>query len=144
MKYLALFLVLLLAMPALAQPGRRGLGPRSGPHYDPATVETVRGTIRSVDVQRSDYGPSDGVHLALAVGEATLPVHLGPVWFVERQAAPFRVGDAVEVVGSRVTLAGEAVLIAREVRRGDDALVLRDAAGYPAWGGRRRGRGRAL
>ena len=132
----SLLLALLLATPALAQ----STPPAVGPRYDPATVETVRGTVRSVDTQPSLYGPSAGVHLTLDLGETVLPVHLGPTWFLDRQRWEVHAGDEVRVIGSRMMLRGRVVLIARELRRGDDALVLRTEAGVPAWRGWRRGR----
>lgn len=135
-RALLLFLALSVTLPALAQ----STPPRmAGPRYDPSTVETVQGTVRSVDVQASQYGPGAGVHLTLDLGETVLAVHLGPTWFLDAQDEQVRPGDAVRVVGSRVVLGGRPALIARELRRGDDVLVLRDAAGLPAWRGWRRG-----
>lgn len=134
MKPLLLVLLLLVAAPVLAQPADR-----SGPRYDPATVETIEGTVRSVDLQPARYGSHTGVHLTVAVGDETVPVHLGPSWFLDNQDEQVDVGDEIVVVGSRVTLGGAPVVIAREVRRGDAVLVLRDDAGYPAWRGWRHG-----
>ena len=136
MKLLSLVLTLLLVAPlALAQPTERA----NRPMYDPATVETLRGTVRSVEMQPSQNGPGYGVHLTLAVGDETVPVHLGPSWFIANQDYQLAQGDEVEIVGSRVTKGGAAFVIAREVRRGDLVLVLRDEAGLPAWRGWRHG-----
>jgi hypothetical protein len=44
----------------------------------------------------------------------------------------------VEVKGSRVTIAGKPVVIAAEVKKGDETLKLRDDNGIPAWAGWRR------
>jgi hypothetical protein len=50
-------------------------------------------------------------------------------------------GDRVEITGSRVTVEGKPTIIAAEVRKGDEVLQLRDAAGVPVWAGwRKRGR----
>jgi len=47
----------------------------------------------------------------------------------------------VEVKGSRITLDGAPALIAQEIKRGGESMVLRDANGFPLWaGGRARGR----
>jgi hypothetical protein len=40
------------------------------------------------------------------------------------------------VVGSKVTMAGQEVVIAREIKKGDQVLTLRDAKGVPLWAGR--------
>jgi hypothetical protein len=48
------------------------------------------------------------------------------------------------VRGSRVTFDGKPAIIAATVRKGDEELALRDAAGRPVWSGwRRRQLGRA-
>ena len=43
--------------------------------------------------------------------------------------------DKVEIKGSRVTMQGQPVLIAAEVKKGDETLKLRDDAGIPLWAG---------
>jgi len=66
-------------------------------------------------------------------------VHLGPGWFLAKQAFALARGDRIEVTGSRVTVSGAPAVVARTVTKGDAILTLRDAAGAPAWaGGRRR------
>jgi hypothetical protein len=47
-------------------------------------------------------------------------------------------GDTIEVKGSRVTITGKPAIIAAEVKKGDNVLVLRDNNGIPAWTGWRR------
>jgi hypothetical protein len=68
-------------------------------------------------------------------------VHLGPQWYLENQDVKIEPGDRVEITGSRVTVQGKPTIIAAEVRKGDEVLQLRDAAGVPVWAGwRKRGR----
>jgi hypothetical protein len=50
----------------------------------------------------------------------------------------FAKGDTLKVVGSQVTMAGQEVVIAREITKGDQVLTLRDAKGFPLWSGRGR------
>lgn len=51
----------------------------------------------------------------------------------------FRPGDEVEVLGSKVKLGNSEAVIAREIKKEDKRLMLRDAQGIPQWaGGRRR------
>jgi hypothetical protein len=44
-------------------------------------------------------------------------------------------GDTVVITGSRVTVDGDRVFIAKEVKKGESAWTLRDAAGLPLWRG---------
>lgn len=123
---------------AAAPPMRgAGPGPRAMPRYDAATVQTLRGRV--VRIERVPHGSFVGVHAILQPEGATgeLSVHLGPSWYVDEQALVVAAGDTIEVTGSRVTIDGAPALLARHVVRGDQALVLRDEGGTPAWSGRR-------
>lgn len=108
--------------------------------YDPATVETLRGTVERVDRFAAQRGGTYGIHVLLSTGEETVPVHLGPGWYIENQEAQIRKGDELEVTGSRITFEGRPALIAAEVKRGSEAFRLRDRNGFPAWHGWRRQR----
>jgi hypothetical protein len=81
---------------------------------------------------------SSGVHLTLKTEKETLPVHLGPSWYIENQDLQIEPGDKIEVKGSRIAFEGKPAIVAAEVRRGDDLLKLRDDAGVPFWAGWRR------
>lgn len=132
----SLVLALLVATDGFAQRGRRG----GGPVYDPKTVETIAGTVESVERIRHADGRASGVHLLVRTDKATVSAHLGPSWYVDEQDVKIVRGDRVEVTGSRVTLAGESVLIAAEVKKGDKVLRLRSESGVPRWSGRGGGR----
>jgi len=67
-------------------------------------------------------------------------VHRGPTAFLTETKVALLKGDTVEIVGSRIALAGETVLLAREVRKDDSVWTLRDATGLPLWRGRGRRR----
>jgi hypothetical protein len=126
------------AAPLLAQPRGRGEG---GPRYDPATEATVTGTVESVEQVAGPGGGRGGrgmagTHLMLKTSAETLHVHLGPADFLKEQKVAIDKGDTLTVVGSRATVDGEAVFIAKEVRKGDSVWTLRDTAGMPLWRGR--------
>ena len=106
--------------------------------YDPATVVTVTGEVVRVDAITPLKGMSYGVHLVLKAKGETLSVHLGPAWYVENQDTRIERGDKVEVVGSRITFDGTPAVIAAEVKKGSEVLMLRDENGFPAWSGWRR------
>jgi hypothetical protein len=81
---------------------------------------------------------SPGVHLTLKTEQGPVFVHPGPEWYVERLDAELAEGDPVEVKGSRVTYEGKPAIIAAEVKKGDDVLMLRDDGGVPNRAGWRR------
>jgi len=115
-----------------------GMGTPYSRMYDPATVFTVTGEVVRVDAITPLKGMSYGVHLVLKAKGETLSVHLGPAWYVENQDVRIERGDKVEVVGSRITFDGKPAVIAAEVKKGNDVLVLRDKNGFPVWSGWRR------
>ena len=139
-------LLLTLSPVALAQGmkwrGSGGWGPGGayGRMYDPKTVDTVTGEVVKVDRITPMRGMSGGVHLVLKTDKSDVSVHLGPQWYLENQDVKIEPKDTVEVTGSRVTVQGQPALIAAEVKKGDQVLKLRDAAGTPVWAGwRKRG-----
>jgi hypothetical protein len=81
---------------------------------------------------------SYGVHIVLKTEAETIPVHLGPVWYIENQDVKIEATDKVEIKGSRITFEGKPAIIAKEVKRGDEVLILRDENGSPVWSGWRR------
>jgi hypothetical protein len=45
----------------------------------------------------------------------------------------FKEGDTIQIIGSKITMMGRTVVIAREVRKDDQVLTLRDEKGVPVW-----------
>jgi hypothetical protein len=127
---------------AFAQPwkgwrgsGGWGMGSQYQRMYNPATVEILSGTVESVDKITPMKGMHYGVHLMLKTDKETISVHLGPGWYIERLDTKIEKGDKIHVKGSRVTMMGQPAIVAAEVKKGDNVLVLRDKEGIPAWSG---------
>jgi hypothetical protein len=118
--------------------GGWGMGSQYNRMYNPATVETVSGTVEAVDKVTPMKGMYSGIHVMLKTDKETISIHVGPEWYVERLDTKIQKGDTIEVKGSRVTVAGKPAVIAAEIKKGDNVLVLRDNAGIPAWAGWRR------
>jgi hypothetical protein len=125
---------------AFAQaPGPAGQG---APMYDLKTETTIKGTVESVETipglgGRGRSG-SGGIHLAVKTEMETLEVHLGPKFYLDEQKITIAKGDALEILGSRVTIDAKPVLIARQIKKGNATWTLRDASGRPLWSGRGR------
>jgi len=118
--------------------GGWGMGTGYGKLYNPQTVETFSGDVISVDKITPMKGMSYGVHMMVKTSKETLSVHMGPGWFIENQDILIAPKDKIEVKGSRITFEGQPVIIAAEVKKGGDTLILRDANGVPVWSGWRR------
>jgi len=103
--------------------------------WDPETVATVAGTVDAVEPL--EMGEAwRCVRLRLRTDAGTLLVRVGPDWFLTERKHLFTVGERLEVKGSRLTFAGEPALVAAEIVRGSERIVLRDASGRPAWAGK--------
>jgi hypothetical protein len=118
--------------------GGWGMGGGYQRMYNPATVETVAGTVGGIDRITPMKGMASGVHVTLKTEKGTLSVHLGPEWYVERLDTKIAKGDSIEVKGSRITYNGKPAIVAAEVKKGDTVLKLRDDNGIPVWAGWRR------
>ncbi len=115
---------------AAAQPPRGG--GMGMPRYDKSTETTVVGTVSEVLAHQGRMGGT-GLHLTLATADGAFDVHVGPTrWLADRQLS-FAAGDQIEVVGSRITFDGKPAILAREIRRGGVATLLRNDAGIPLW-----------
>ena len=60
-------------------------------------------------------------------------VHLGPLWFLERQEGDLKPGDEVAIQGLCYKLGDQERLIGAEITHKDHKLLLRDPQGIPYW-----------
>ena len=120
--------------------GGRGWGPGSSccRMYNTETSETISGEVISVDKMIRGKGASYSVHITVKAETEDLVVHLGPGWYIENQDTKIELHDKVEIKGSRIIFNDKPAVIAYEVRKDDEIMVLRDDNGFPAWSGWRR------
>jgi hypothetical protein len=135
MRFLVVSMVLALAAPAVVHAQSEGGKKAAKAKYDPAKVVTVHGTVLGEQRVENSKG-SKAVRLVVKVGDDQVSVHLGPDAWVDKQSVKFARGDEVTVKGSKFTYENKYGLIAQSVSRGDATLVVRDASGKPAWGGK--------
>lgn len=130
--------VILLVVTALALIGgttysqkRRGQH-QDMPKYDSAAEVTLKGTVTKVESHVGRMG-WNGTHLVVRFGAETLNVHVGPTNYLAQQGFSFTASEEIEVTGSRTKVGASDVLIAREIRKGEKSLTLRNSQGIPAW-----------
>ena len=110
--------------------------------YDVKTETTITGTVESVENitgagGRGRHGMG-GTHIVVKTEKESVAVHVGPTAYLAEKGITLAKGDSLEILGSRVTVDKDAVLIARQIKKGDETWTLRDASGRPAWSGRGR------
>ena len=136
MTVFGIALAALVSRPALAQKGMGG--PKGSPRYDPKTEVTVKGMIEEVKKYPSRSGWRTGQHVTLETDNGNLDVHLGPTDYWKKNGFELAKGDSIEVTGSKSKVDDAEVVLAREVKKGEKAVTLRNAQGVPAWSQGRR------
>ena len=104
------------------------------PKYDPKTeVHIAKATV----IDTKEVTLSNGqqrFRLIVKAGDETLEICLCPKAFLESMDTSFAKGDEVEIIGSKVNEAPDkTIILAREVTKGQNTLVLRDKTGDPVW-----------
>jgi len=124
----ALILVSLCLWPALAQKNQEP----SPPKYDAHTETKMKGTVEEVKLPPKG-SEKEVAHLLVKTGADTADVYLCPKSFLDDMGVSFSKGDEIALTGSRVKQGEADLILAREVVKGTDTLVLRDEKGNPIW-----------
>jgi hypothetical protein len=109
----------------------------NGPYnrrFDPERIETASGKITAIDRDVPMPGMAPAIVLKVQQdNDKVATVHLGPVWFLDRQQNMFKVGDQVKATGSSIEIDGKPLTMATEVERGGRTMMLRRTNGDPVW-----------
>lgn len=116
--------VLVLCLAALA------FGQKA-PKYDKATEVKLSTAIDSVKAVTVDG--QERVSLMVKDGADLVEVYVAPKAFLADMSTEFAKGDQVEITGSKLKNDNGVLILAREVIKGNNTLVLRDKAGEPVW-----------
>lgn len=107
-------------------------GQSANPKYDSTTEAKMKGTVQELKLPTKENA-KDVAHLLLKSGTDTLDIYLCPKSFLDDMGTTFAKGDEVVVTGSKVKQDSGDLILAREVDKGTDTLVLRDDKGKPVW-----------
>jgi hypothetical protein len=124
-----LALAILCALSSVAQKAHE----TNRPKYDVSTETRMKGTVEEVKLPPAG-GEKEVAHLLLKIGADTVDVYLCPKSFLDDMGVSFSKGDEITVIGSKIKQGEADLILAREVVKGTDDLVLRDAKGNPVWG----------
>lgn len=107
--------------------------PKAPPAYNAAAEVAVNGVVQETREFFCPVSDDQEIHLVLRAGDQDLMVHSGPARFLRSQEVHFSNGDQVKVIGSRVVFQGQEALLAREITRGTEVVILRDHQGQAIW-----------
>jgi hypothetical protein len=106
------------------------------PKYDLHAETKMKGSVDEVKPPPKG-SEKDAVHLLVKSGADTLDVYLCPQSFLDDMGVSFAKGDEIALTGSKIKQGEADLILAREVVKGSDTLVLRDDKGNPIWSPRR-------
>jgi hypothetical protein len=127
-RVLPVFLTLLLVASLVAQKTPKP----SPPKYDLQTEVKIKGTIEEVKLPPKG-SEKEIVHLLVKSGTESADVYLCPKSFFDDMGMDFTKGDEITLTGSKVKQGEAEFVLAREVVKGNNTFVLRDAKGAPVW-----------
>lgn len=129
--FFAVFLALLFFV-ATASAQKNQASAASLPKYDLHTEAKMKGTVEELKLPPKG-SEKEAVHLLVKSGTDSVDVYLCPKSFFDDMGMGFSKGDEIALTGSKVKQGEADLILAREVVKGNDTFVLRDAKGDPVW-----------
>jgi hypothetical protein len=105
---------------------------QTSPKYDASSEIKMKGTVEDLKMPAKGH-EKEIVHLVMKNGDQAVDLYLCPKSFMDDMGVTFNKGDEIAFTGSKVTQGGSEMMLAREVVKGQDTLVLRDGQGKPVW-----------
>jgi hypothetical protein len=127
--FLMVFAALAVGPPAGAQ--KKPSGP-SAPKYDLQTETKIKGTVDEVKLPPKG-SEKEIAHLQVKDGANSIDAYLCPKTFLDDMGMNFAKGDEITMTGSKVKQGDADLFLVREIVKGNDSFVLRDAKGEPVW-----------
>jgi hypothetical protein len=128
--FLAMFVAVLCVDSASAQKNQTNTV--SPPKYDLKTEAKMNGTVEELKLPAKG-SEKESAHLLVKNGADTVDVYLCPKSFLDDMGITFKKGDEIALTGSKVKQDAADLILAREIVKGTDTLVLRDDKGTPIW-----------
>ena len=104
----------------------------SAPKYDLKAETKINGAVEETKLfefaTRKDF-----VELVIKSNEGKVVVYVCPKPFQDELGISFTKGDAITITGAKVKQEESEVILARELVKGQDTILLRDDKGTPIW-----------
>ena len=127
-KSILLFIAVVCALPLIAEKPHE----TNRPKYDLGTESKIKATVQEVKLPAKG-SEKEIAHLLVKIGADTIDVYLCPKTFLDDLGVNFSQGEEIVLTGSRIKQGDAELILAREIVRGNDTLVLRDEKGNPIW-----------
>jgi hypothetical protein len=100
------------------------------PKYDVSSEAKMKATVEELKLPAK---PHEIAHLLVKIGADTVDVYLCPKAFLDDMGTTYAKGDEIAIVGAKIKQGDADLIVAREVVKGTDTLILRDNKGNPVW-----------
>ena len=104
----------------------------SSPKYDLKAETKINGAVEETKLfefaTRKDF-----VELVIKSNEGKVVVYVCPKPFQDELGISFTKGEAITITGAKVKQEESEVILARELVKGQDTILLRDDKGNPVW-----------
>jgi hypothetical protein len=127
--FLMFLVAVVVALPTHAQKKSAGA---SLPKYDVQTETKIKGIVDEVKLPPKG-SEKEIAHLLVKDGANSVDVYLCPKTFFDDMGMSYAKGDEVAMTGSKAKQGDAEVFLVREIVKGTDSFVLRDAKGEPVW-----------
>ena len=104
----------------------------SPPKYDVSTESKMKGVVEEINLPPKG-SEKEAIHLIVKGDAQAVDIYLCPESFLKDMGVTFNKGDDLGFTTSKVKQNGADLLLAREVVKGNETLVLRDDKGVPVW-----------
>ena len=102
------------------------------PKYDLHTETKTKGVVDELNLLSVGIR-EDFTELIIKNGDDKIRIYLCPKPFQEEMGISVNKGDQIAVAGSKVKQEGSDMILARELVKGTDTLLLGDDKGNPVW-----------
>lgn len=100
------------------------------PKYDVATETKMKASVEELKLPAK---PHEIAHLLVKIGVDSVDVYLCPKSFLDDMGTTYAKGDEIAILGAKVKQGEADLILAREIAKGTDTLILRDNKGNPVW-----------
>lgn len=122
----------ILFLIAMAIPLASPCSAQNAPKYDVSSETKMKGVVEELKLPPKGK-EKEIAHLVMKNGDETIDIYLCPKSFFDEMGVTFAKGDEIAFTGSKVKADNGEMMLAREVVKGQDTLVLRDDKGNPVW-----------
>jgi hypothetical protein len=127
------FLIALVAVTgSLTNAQKKQPAAASLPKYDLHAETKIKGTVEEVKLPAKG-SEKEIAHLQVNDGTNSVDVYLCPKSFLDDMGMSFAKGDVIALTGSKGKQGDADIFLVREIVKGNDTFVLRDAKGDPVW-----------